>query len=246
MLVDCFCFLNELELLEVRLNALAPYVDRFVLCESPYTFSGMKKRLYFDENKERFKQFPITHLIVHDHLDHMHCPGVRRRVPYHHQIRYMERALEKDDLVMLSDLDEIPNLRDYNGEEGIFECYEYCYYFNVFTGDTRWPGTASVKRKNFKKLSSLRKIRHYGFAPVIGTGWHFSYVISPDDIRYKIESFSDQQFNTDEIKNKIPHARTQLTNFIEDGPQGPYKIENPSGPQWLLDNRGKYEQLFYK
>ncbi len=60
---DAFYFFNELELLEVRLNVLNDYVDYFVLIESTVTFSGLKKKLFYDENKERFAKF--SHKIIH-------------------------------------------------------------------------------------------------------------------------------------------------------------------------------------
>ena len=66
---DCFMFFNELDLLEIRLNTLAPHVHKFVLVESPYTFSGKEKPLYYEKNKNdpRFAGFKdkITH-IIHD------------------------------------------------------------------------------------------------------------------------------------------------------------------------------------
>lgn len=65
---DIFTFFNELELLEIRLNILAPFVDYFVIVESTETFSGMPKKLIFKENKERFKKFEkkIIHYAVKD------------------------------------------------------------------------------------------------------------------------------------------------------------------------------------
>lgn len=65
---DCFCFFNELDLLELRLNILDPYVDYFVLCESSVTHSGEIKPYYFEENKERFSKFldKIIHLKIED------------------------------------------------------------------------------------------------------------------------------------------------------------------------------------
>ena len=65
---DCFTFFNELDLLEVRLNELDGVVDRFVLCESPYTFRGQPKPLVFQENRARFARFlpKIEHVVVDD------------------------------------------------------------------------------------------------------------------------------------------------------------------------------------
>ncbi len=65
---DTFMFFNELDLLEIRLNILDPYVDYFVISESTVTFSGKPKPLYYDENKDRYKKFAhkIIHRIVSD------------------------------------------------------------------------------------------------------------------------------------------------------------------------------------
>lgn len=65
---DIFTFFNELDLLEIRLNILAPFVDHFVIVESSETFSGRLKKLWFKENEERFKRFrdKIVHYVVRD------------------------------------------------------------------------------------------------------------------------------------------------------------------------------------
>jgi beta-1,4-mannosyl-glycoprotein beta-1,4-N-acetylglucosaminyltransferase len=54
---DCFNFFNELDILELRLNILYDYVDYFVIVESDVTHSGVNKPFYYEDNKDRFKQF---------------------------------------------------------------------------------------------------------------------------------------------------------------------------------------------
>ena len=65
---DCFCFFNELELLELRLNILDDYVDFFVISEANVTHTGKPKPYYFDENKHMFSKFlhKIIHLKIED------------------------------------------------------------------------------------------------------------------------------------------------------------------------------------
>lgn len=65
---DCFIFFNELDLLELRLNILDPYVDYFVLCEASVTHSGKPKPYYFEDNKDRFSKFldKIIHVKIDD------------------------------------------------------------------------------------------------------------------------------------------------------------------------------------
>ena len=57
MVYDCFQFFNELDILKIRLNVLSPVVDKFVISEATETFSGLKKPLYYEENKELFAAF---------------------------------------------------------------------------------------------------------------------------------------------------------------------------------------------
>ncbi len=65
---DAFNFFNELEVLEIRLNILEPYVDYFVLVESRMTHTGQPKELLYEKNKERFAKF--NHKIIHYVIEH--------------------------------------------------------------------------------------------------------------------------------------------------------------------------------
>ena len=64
----CSEFFNELDMLEIRLETMAPYVDYFVISESIRTHSAKPKPLYYEENKDRFKKFhdKIIHQIITD------------------------------------------------------------------------------------------------------------------------------------------------------------------------------------
>lgn len=65
---DVFTFFNEFELLEIRLNILEPYVDYFVIVEATETFSGLPKKLYFEEKKHLFEKYKdiIIHYVIDD------------------------------------------------------------------------------------------------------------------------------------------------------------------------------------
>src|SRR3990167_11062120 len=68
MIYDTFMFFNELDLLEIRLNELDKVVDKFVLVESPFTYSGKSKPLFFQSNKKRFSKFlhKINYVLIED------------------------------------------------------------------------------------------------------------------------------------------------------------------------------------
>lgn len=240
VIIDCFQFFNELDLLEIRLNSLAPRVDRFVLVESPLTHTGKPKPLYFDDNKDRFRDFNIVHL-VYENASETSAPG-----RYWNQIDFLMNGLadaDPDDTILLSDVDEIPNLRKYKeGTEGVFRQRLFYYYLNVYTAHV-WHGTVAIKKKNIRQLRKVRKYR--GKFRDIGNGWHFSYVCPTEDIIYKIESFGHSELNTPKIKEKIAENRNNLTDPFNRYP-GKYAVRMPSGPAWLLKNKDKYEHLFYK
>ena len=134
---DTFIFFNELDLLEIRLNILKDVVDYFVLVESTKTFTGHDKKLYYRENKDRFKEFndKIIHIIVdnmpinHDELrnrgnndileqsiikDCLTTPNVPKNgtqwLREFYQKEQIKRGLigaNDDDFIFISDLDEI-------------------------------------------------------------------------------------------------------------------------------------------
>jgi beta-1,4-mannosyl-glycoprotein beta-1,4-N-acetylglucosaminyltransferase len=135
MIYDTFCFFNELDLLEIRLNTLDSVVDKFVLSEASVTHTGVAKPFYFEENKERFEKFlpKIIHVKVYDtpnRFDNLDsgadeifrfaneqtqrfnrktevCYG--RDFFQKETVRRGLRGLTPYDLVMFSDCDEIPH-----------------------------------------------------------------------------------------------------------------------------------------
>lgn len=227
-MIDCFTFFNELDTLEIRLNTLAPYVDEFVLAECAVTHSGNPKRLYFDENKERFSKFNITHLVI---------PVINgtswEREEYGRE--YLMNAIPKDEMVLISDVDEIPDMSTYTGEEGVFEQSVYYYFVNCFTGVNNWRGTVAVKNPPSVRYTRENK-KNY---KVVGGGWHFSTLGSVDDIKYKIESFLHTEMNTKEYKDSIANNRKNLMDRHRK-----FSKHNPNGPEYLLKHKEKYSLLW--
>lgn len=240
-MIDSFLFFNELDLLEIRLHSLKPYVRKFVIAESEQTFTGIKKPLNFQVNRERYKDFNIEYIIIPpSNLIGNEFETYSRK--------YLLDHLGDGDLneiILLSDLDEIPDLKHYNGEEGIFRLPLYYYYFNCFTG-LFLNVIFAKKRKNlckyqydvpYRKMYKKRK-------PIVGTGWHFSTLGSVKDIKYKIEASSHINYNTEEIKNKIKEYKANLIDPYR--PKRQFVKQEPNGPQWLLDNRERYPKLWIK
>ncbi len=203
MVYDCFQFFNELDILKLRLNVLDPVVDRFVISEATTTFSGIPKPLFYEENKEMFREF--EHKIIHVVVDDTPEGYTHDRDTF--QKNAVGRGLKDakdDDIVIFSDLDEIPdpdkikniieNFDDtkiYHFAQRLFYCYlnmeeisgKLLSYAGDFDGVPRkqWIGSKmcrySLLMKQGLQLGELRfPERKKDGIRVDDGGWHFGYM----------------------------------------------------------------------
>ena len=146
-IVDGFIFYNELNLLEYRLSILYDLVDVFVLCESTRTFVGKEKPLYFQENKDRYAKYldKIVHIVVDDLLPNPDFDKQEQWWNEKHQRNALDRGfrslpLEPDDILLISDVDEIPSpeaiqrLRHHEQHGNVlYVLVQDMYYYNLTT-----------------------------------------------------------------------------------------------------------------
>ena len=228
MIFDCFSFFNELDILEIRLNVLMPVVDKFVLVEAVRRHSGEPKELYFEKNKQRFAPFldKIIHVVVDDEPElPSDCPKLIAAWAYeNHQRNAIVRGLkgiQEDDVVIISDLDEIPNpaqVKKYAQkcvEEGVVAVFSqiYCrYYLNVVSMTMpQWCVSKMLSWKTFCDEATYANMEQHipmpefankGPTPtrvrflraqlvILDGGWHFSYYGGAKQIQLKMKSIAD-------------------------------------------------------
>ena len=184
---DCFTFFNELDLLEIRLNELNNSVDYFVIVEATRTQTGIPKKLYFSENKERYKSFnkKIIHIIVND------MPDITKNSSWvleNYQRNQIMRGLVKcndNDIIFISDLDEIPNKKDFPEiihrlirKRSVFERISrlininLLYFFNLFN-----TPTLNLKNKVFRKINrTIEKVFPNKNIVELNQKWYFYYL----------------------------------------------------------------------
>ena len=109
MVYDCIPFFNEIDILKMRLHIMDPIVDRFVIEEATVTFSGEPKELCFEKNKELFKEFlpKITYIVV-DNSPVNTTTHLRDKFQKNALVKGLADAADED-VIILSDVDEIPN-----------------------------------------------------------------------------------------------------------------------------------------
>lgn len=104
-------FKNEVDVLEIRLGTIGHLVDRIVIAEATVDQRGRPKELVFPQHAERFAPWmdKIEYVVVDDMpLGDAHEDDVARE---RHQREALIRgmpSLQPEDLVYVSDLDEIP------------------------------------------------------------------------------------------------------------------------------------------
>lgn len=173
MIYDCFIFFNELDLLDIRLNILNSVVDKFVLVEATRTFQGNPKPLHYSDNKERFKEFndKIIHVVVDDLPPKSFAiyKSSTASGPFEmeiHQRNAIARGLKNcksDDVVIISDLDEIPNpkkIKEFAGEKGFkaFHQKNFYYYLNCISLSEDWYGSVMSHYSDMRKPQDFRSI----------------------------------------------------------------------------------------
>jgi len=220
-------FFDEEMLLELRLNTLDKFVDKFIIVESTYTHSGKEKKLIFDINKyPKFKE-KIDYIIVRDlpqgieeignddsnlEITNKEIMNALRRENFQRNAIYRGLANTDDnDWIIISDLDEIPDLRNINfnsiNKKIIFFKQKVFYYkLNLELKTLRWIGSKACKKKYLKSPQWLRNIkdkiyskwrldiifskkRYNNIYFVENGGWHFSFVKKPEDIEKKLKSY---------------------------------------------------------
>lgn len=211
-IIDSFIFYNEVDMLKFRFAELNDVVDYFVLVESPLTFQRNPKELFYEKNKEMFKEYEhkIIHVIVNDHPEDEN-PWINER----YQRRCIDRGLlrlnlKEDDIILISDVDEIfdtsflKNIKE-NGLNSIISCNFDMYYYNLKCKTNElWIHPKVVPFSYYKKFERRPDyIRQFQNIPIIQqkNGWHFSYFGDAERIANKIHNFSHQEYNLPEHTN---------------------------------------------
>ena len=260
-------YFDEDLVLDLRLNVLNDFVDKFVIAEATKDHTGRDKKLNFDINNfSKFKD-KINYIIVNDLP--MNLKFFKKDWPVHHlrdqhQRNALSRGYEKcsdNDLIMISDIDEIPNPKKI--EEFKIKNKYACFIqknlhlkINLLnTSEKNWMGTKICQKKYLKSPQWLRNIKTKKrnflkfFKPkepqlIFEGGWHFNDLKNAKDIAKKIKSFAHQEYNKDEFTDeKKIQERINRNQDIFDRKFEYKKIElNKDFPEYILNNKNLFKK----
>jgi beta-1,4-mannosyl-glycoprotein beta-1,4-N-acetylglucosaminyltransferase len=259
---DCFQYFNEDHIVDLRLHILDKYVDFFVISESTKTHQGKPKKINFDINKfSKFKHKII--FIVADYnkkINFLNHTGGESPVEQH-QRNFLIKGIEKaspDDLIILSDSDEIPDLsklKDINKNKKFiaFSQKMFMYKLNLQNLDeSNWIGSKITKKKYITSMQDLRnlKFKNYPFwridkynLQIIRGGWHFSFLQTPQQILEKIRSYSHGEFNNKNINEKNIEEKILKNEDIFSRGITLKRINlDLSFPEYILNNKNNFSK----
>lgn len=269
VIYDCFTFFNELDLLEIRFNVLNAVVDKFVLVEADKTFTGSKKPFYYEENKERFKVFEekIIHIKVEDYPKDIN-PWSKENYLRNCIVRGLNECKDED-VIIISDVDEIPNpdaVKAYAGDKitGIemdvfnynlnlmrVEKYLYfgakiCRYKNMGERLHKWQFVYNdYNLKKYNQGTTINKIKNSITKEIIlNGGWHFSFMGGPEMIKKKLNTYANQELNSYQFYSEEAIQRNLLAGkgVLGEGKIAQIVLEEHL-PEYILENIDKYHHL---
>ena len=220
-------YFDEEVVLDLRLNTLNKYVDYFVIVESKFTHRGEQRNLKFNHKKfEKFKNKIIykvftnppegIEIINDDDSEKVRgnkyiMNAIKRE---NSQRNFIEEGLhdaEQDDIILISDVDEIPNLtkidlNKVNEKILMFRQDMFYYKFNLKLPEVIWTGTKGCRKKDLLNPQWLRNVKDRKYSKlrldilfsnkkynsikfIDNGGWHFTNIKSPEEIHHKLKSY---------------------------------------------------------
>jgi beta-1,4-mannosyl-glycoprotein beta-1,4-N-acetylglucosaminyltransferase len=227
---DCFIFCGENLLLKIRFDTLYDHVDKFVIVEGSKYFNGDNKPKFFDI--EIFKKYEkkIEYHFIDDFPKH-NGNNWDFELFQRNKISLGLNDLKADDIILISDADEIPNLKNkkfFEYDSSVFMQNMYYYKFNIhyFEGlkwGNKWPGTKSCKFKYFNTAQDVREFRNKSIPKwrldrkinryiEKDGGWHFAYLMNNKDISQKLMRFDHEIKHL--YKNKIYEKKKLIDKYL--------------------------------
>ena len=232
MIIDCFMFFNELDVLEGRLEYLYDQVDKFVIVESNITHSGLSKPFNFELNRERYSKYldkiiycPLD-ISASDYNFDIDPAKLETRTSAQWQVEnrqrdYIAEALKEFkpyDIAIISDVDEIPSKQALKSITKLLDpsrpavsFVQDMFYYNLNQKQVNpWTGTVATTVKFIRERTpQFCRDNRESFFRVANGGWHLSYWGDVKHIQEKLKSFAHQEWNNDQYTNE-DYIRQQI------------------------------------
>ena len=255
-IIDCFMYFDEDMILDVRLNTLSKHVSHFIICEANFNHNGTEKKLKFNINdfakfKDKIIYLPLERqpndLKVINSNDNIEIKNSKildnALLRENFQRNHLKEGISDfhaNDLIIISDLDEIPNLKNfkYKNKITVFEQKMFYYKFNLMYPNFTWIGSKLCKKKDLLSPQALRNVKskkyplwridiqfsnkkYHNIDFVKNGGWHFTNVKNPEKIDHKMKNFlhhleyEESGLNTKELEKIISEKKVMYDHHAD-------------------------------
>ena len=254
-IIDCISYNGEKELLEIRLNILNDFVDKFIIVEFDKTFSGKDKPFYgkdmdkflepwkgkvecyyntektYGKYKELAESSPNTLGAEHWKLEFMQKESIRDCLT----------DIDDEDIIMVGDTDEIPEIPKMVASPRKLKLRVYTYWLNNRSSEEFWGTLVSrykyIKNKCLNHLRSDISSRTQEYF-----GYHFTSIGGYDKVKEKLtDSYTRDSYATEQVLNNLEDNIKSNRDFLNR--DFTYKVDESEWPQFLKDNKEKYLHL---
>ena len=251
---DCTTYYDEELMMDIRFNTLKDQVEKFIVVESLFSHSGNKKKLNFDiNNYSKFKDKIIYIVIENEPNNLKKGDKLNQSEKRMNSLKRIEQSYDsmldgikdagEDDLIILSDNDEIPNLTSdqfLNSKKNIiiFKQLLFYYKFNLNYENLTWFGSKACRKKKLKSMTWLRNLKNKPYSwwrldvlfsnykerdlEIINDGgWHFTNIKTPEKLYEKLKNFGhhdefdESGIDLNFIKSKIKNKEVFYDHFLD-------------------------------
>ena len=249
-------YFDEDMMLDIRLNILNKFVSHFIICEAAFNHKGIPKKLNFNINNfSKFKD-KISYVVVDKQPDTLRKINENDNIikknskildnaliRENYQRNYLASKLTgflDDDLIIINDLDEIPNLNNfkYKNKITVFKQKMFYYKLNLVYPDFLWSGSKICKKKDLISPQWLRNIKSKKYPLwrldsffskkkysninfIENGGWHFTNIKSAEQIDYKMRNFlhhleyEESGISIEDVKKNIQEKKVIYDHFAD-------------------------------
>lgn len=198
-------FNDEVEVLKLHLAEMADWVDLFVITEAEVTFTGQPKPLHFERHRHEFAPYAdkIRHVVVDRHPKPFHSPWGRDFRQRDLAVTALSGLAAPEDLVLLTDVDEIVDRRALEGFDGDIAGLRmamFRYFLNYRPDASNFPHrftSAVLKAKLLQRFGAsyarFQLARRKQGQQIQAAGWHFTSICDPARLVAKINSYAHQE-----------------------------------------------------
>jgi beta-1,4-mannosyl-glycoprotein beta-1,4-N-acetylglucosaminyltransferase len=232
MLIDAFTFFNEYDMLEARLEYYYNFVDKFVISECDHTHAGNYKGFNFENVLGQYAKYLHKIHYLKLSIDPTKYDFTKpKRTNYSAGNWILEKQqrnflmvglTDPESYVMISDIDEVCTIESiqeamtkYKDDMIAVGSNQEMFWYSFKTKEpTIWSGSVLTKAKFAVQYSPEHfRTRRNNFSKIM-KGYHMTYFMDVEKMKYKIENFAHQELNLEKF-TEVEKIKERISKSIE-------------------------------